>query len=136
MISKFSIAKALHDKLKSVSDGNGYTLVGNGVGYDPSPSDSFIQEFVIYGDDLSVGLSDSSSDIQFGVFQINVNTPKTQTNWSGLAVVDVISGEFAKGLELTHNSQMVRIKNASAEPMFQNETHLVHVISVTFSAIN
>ena len=42
---------------------------------------------------------------------------------------------FPKGLELTFNSQMLRVKASSLSPQLENETHLIDILSVTFSVI-
>lgn len=138
MINKFNIAKSLLDKAKQVSSDNSYLLIPDGESYTSEPNTTYIEEKVLYGDDLSVGISDNSSDIQFGIYQLNVMTPKAEEGgkWSGLQIAGVYQTEFSKGLELSFGGQMLRLKNASVKPMGQNDTHFMHVLSVEFSVIN
>jgi len=138
MINKFNIAKSLFNKAKAVSDDNSYLLIPEGESYKKDPNTTHIEEMVIYGDDNSVGISDDSSDIQFGIYQINVYTPKAEEGgkWSGLQIAGVYQAEFSKGLELSFGGQTVRLKNATVQPMIQNDTHFVHVLSIVYSVIN
>lgn len=134
-ISKFDLAKALRDKAKLVADANSYTLIGEGVSFSTDPNATFIQEFVLYGDDNPVGVSDTSSDIQIGIYQLNINVPKNQSKWVALEIIGVLDTAFPKGLELTFNSQMLRIKSSSLSPQLENDTHLIDILSITFSII-
>lgn len=138
MIDKYSIAKALLNKTKEVADDNSYLLVVDGENYTPDVNTTYVQEFALFGDDVSVGLSDNSSDFQVGVYQININTPKAQAGakWLGLNMASVFQSQFKKGLELDFNGQMIRIKNTSIAPLIKSETHLSNIISVTYTVIN
>ena len=138
MINKYSISKALYDNTKQVSTANGFLLIANGKAYTPSPNDVYVQEMTIYGDDNSVGIADNSSDIQMGIYQININTPKALTGgkWQGLQMVDIYQAGFSKGLELTFNGQMLRIKSAKLSTMMQSDTHFIHILSIAYSVIN
>jgi hypothetical protein len=138
MINKFNIAKALLDNAQTISNDNSYLLVPDGEEYTKKPSETYIQEMPLYGDDESIGISDDSSDIQFGIYQINVNTPKAEegAKWSGLTIAGVYQTGFAKGLTLSFGGQSLRIKNTSLAGMQQNDTHFIHILSITFSVIN
>ncbi len=136
MISKFDLSKALRNQAVIVAAANDYTLVANGEAFTPDVNSSHIVESVLYGDDNSIGLADNSSSISFGIYQLSVHSPKTQSKYVGLAIVDVLQTSFSKGLELTSNSQMVRIKTASLSPMMETDTHLIHHLSLDFTVIN
>lgn len=136
MISEFSIAKALRDKADIVATAIPVTLTGADVGFKPKPDQTYVEERVGYGPTNSVGISDSSSDLQIGIYQLSTFTPKTEPKWNGLDITDKLALGFPKGTELIHNSQMVRIKESSLTPMMQNDTHLIHVLTVTYSVIN
>ena len=138
MISTFNIAKALFDKARQVSTDNSYLLIPQGEKHEPDPNETYIEEIPLYGDDNSIGLADNSSDIQFGIYQINVNTPKAQAGgkWSSANIADIYKAAFSKGLELTFGGQMLRIKNTTVKPLDMNDTHFTHVLSITFSVIN
>ncbi len=136
MISKFDLAKALHDKAKLISDVNNLKLVTNGEQYSGGVNEIFIQEFLLFGNDVSIGIADNSSDISVGIYQLNINTPKVKTKWSGLKFTDIFTNGFSKGLELTFNNQKVRIRTTSLETMMENETHFIQILSIRFSVIN
>ena len=138
MINKFNIAKALFDKAEQVSTDNSYLLIAQGEKYEPNPNDAYIEEKPLFGDDNSIGLSDDSSDIQFGIYQINVNTPKVEKGgkWSGLNIAGVYQVAFSKGLELSFGGQTLRIKSTTVKPMKMNDTHFTHILSVVYSVIN
>jgi hypothetical protein len=138
MIDKFNLAKALLDNSEVISVANSYLLIPDGEAYASNPNETFIQEKTLYGPDNSVGLSDDSSDFQIGLYQVTINTPKAQEGgkWSGLQIAGVFQAGFNKGLELTFGGQMLRIKNATIEGMDENDTHFIHILSITFSVIN
>ena len=138
MISKFDLAKALYEQAKLIAGNNSYLLIPEGKEYEPDPNATYIQEFVLYGPDNAIGLADCSNDMQLGIYQINVNTPKAQAGakWAGLKIGDVFQAGFARGTQLIYNDQMVRMKNSTLLPMDPDETHEVHVLSINFSIIN
>ena len=135
MISKFNIAKALKDQAQFVADNNSYTLVARGQKFTPSVNSMHVEETTLFGDDNSVGISDDSSDVQIGIYQLSIHTPKVESKWSGLEVVDIFSVSFKKGLELSFRAQLLRIKNSSLGPMFENDTHYIHFLSIEYSVI-
>ena len=134
MINKYNISKSLRDNAQTIADNNNYTLVTDGESKEPDPNETYLEEFTLFGPDNSIGLGDDSSDQQTGIYQINVNTPKHSTKWVGLNIVGVLQEGFPKGLELTNN-QLVRIKNSQVSSMMQNDTHLIHVLSITYNVI-
>ena len=137
MINKFNIAKALFNEAEQVSNDNSYLLIPEGEKHESEPNESYIEEMVLYGDDNSVGLSDNSSDIQFGIYQINVNTPRVEEGgkWSGLKISGIYQAAFSKGLTLSFGGQNLRVKNSTLKPMDIKETHFTHVLSIVFSVI-
>lgn len=135
-ISKFNLAKALRNEAKIVSDANSFTLVANGEGFTPDVNETFIEEIVLFGDDNSVGLGDVSSDVQFGIYQLSVNSPIGQTKWAGLQIIDILSAHFVRGLKPSFGGQQAVVTIASVAPMMKSDTHLIFHLSVTFSVIN
>ena len=138
MINKHDLAKALLNQARLIAVNNSYTLIPNGKAYQPDPNTAYIQEFVLYGGDNAIGMSDNSCDIQLGIYQITINTPKAQegSKWTGLKIGDVYQAGFARGTELIYNDQKVRIKNGTLLPMDSDDTHDVHVLSIKYSIIN
>lgn len=135
-ISKFNLAKALRNEAKIVTDANNLTLVGNGEGFSPDVNEPHVEEIVMFGDDNSVGLGDVSSDVQFGIYQLSVHSPISQTKWAGLQIIDILSAHFVRGLKPSFNGQQAVVTTASVAPMMKNSTHLIFHLSVTFSVIN
>lgn len=135
MINKFDLAKALNNQAKIVTDANSWVLVANGQDFTPDVNNIHVREFVLYGDDNG-GLANDSSDIQIGIYQLSVYTPKTLTKWRGLQVIDILQASFSKGLKLIFNNQMVVIINSSLEHMDINDNHIIHHLSIRFSVIN
>jgi len=138
MINKHDLAKALLNQARLIAVNNSYLLIPNGMPYQPDPNTAYIQEFVLYGDDNAIGMSDNSCDIQLGIYQITINTPKAQegSKWTGLKIGDVYQAGFARGTELIYNDQKVRIKNSALLPMDSDDTHDVHALSIKYSIIN
>lgn len=138
MINKFSLAKALYDNAKFIADNNGYNLVAEMESYTSDPNEAYLTEAVLYGPDNTIGLADCSNDIQLGIYQINIYTPKANqgAKWQGLQIGGVIQAGFSKGTQLTHNDQMVRIKNTSLIPLGEDDTHLITILSINYSIIS
>jgi len=136
MISKFDLAKALRDQAKITADANSIKLVTNGEGFSPGVNQTIIEEAVIFGDDNSIGLAGATSDMQIGIFQLSLHVPKNETKWDGLKIIDILQAAFPRELKLTFNSQLVVIMDSSTGPMFQNDTHFIFILSVSFSVIN
>jgi len=138
MINKHDLAKALLNQARLIAVNNSYNLIPNGKAYQPDPNTAYIQEFVLYGDDNAIGMSDNSCDIQLGIYQITINTPKAQegSKWTGLKIGGVYQSGFARGTELIYNDQKVRIKNSALSEMDSDDTHDAHALSIKYSIIN
>lgn len=138
MINKNDLAMALLTKANEIATTNSYTLIPFGMQYNPNASDTYITESCLFGDDNSIGMANNSSDIQFGVYQISIYTPKTDVacRWSGLEIADKFTCHFAMGLKLTYNAQTVEIIKASLTTPRLSDTHLAHILSVRFNVIN
>jgi hypothetical protein len=138
MINKFDLAKALFNQSKSIADTNSLLLIPNGSAYEPDPNTTYIEEFVLYGNDTAIGLADCSSDIQLGVYQVNINTPKSNlgAKWRGLEIGGIMQEGFKRGTTMTFNGQSVRTLTSSLQPMDFNDTHETHILSVNYSVIN
>ncbi len=138
MINKFSVAKALLDNAQSIADVNGYDLVPEGSEYTADPNTAYIQEFCLYGDDNMIGMAAGDNDIQFGVYQININTPKSMSGakWLALNIAGIYQSGFAKTTQLTHNEQSLKILDSSLKQLSGDDTHMQYVLSINFSVIN
>lgn len=135
MISIFDIAKALRNQAVIVTDANSLKLVGNGESFSPDVNQSHVEEIVVFGDDNSVGLSNDSSDIQIGFYQLSVHTPIHENKWAGMVIIGILKSSFTKGLKLTFNSQLVIITNRSTSQIMPNDTHNVLHLTINYSVI-
>ena len=136
MINKFDIAKALKDQASIIATANSYILISTS---EPNPGDvngAYIAEFTLFGDDNPLGIADTSSDMQLGIYQLSVHEPKTSSKWAALAKIGILQTGFARGLQMTYNSQMVRTKNSTISQLQQNNTHFIYHLSIGFSVIN
>lgn len=138
MINKFNLVKALRDHAKNVATANNWELVSNPqpANYNPDPNTIFIEEHTLFGPDTPIGIADISNDIQIGVYQININVPRTFSQFSLLQKADIYSEAFKKGTELTHDGQMVRMRDQELKMLFVNETHATAILSIIFTVIN
>lgn len=149
MINKHDLAKALADNARQISTANGYELVANNTSFTPDPNTLYVTQKTLFGDDNNRGTEDNSFDLQFGIYQINIYTPKASENaeWEGMKIGGVYQAGFARGTELTYNNQMVRMMNsslremtsltsASLTPAGNSATHKTHILSAKFSIIN
>lgn len=137
MINALDLAKALANNALSISTINGYNLVPNNETYLPGINETWVQQAALFGDERG-GLADDSSDLQFGIYQISIHTPKTtpSAEWDGLAIAGVYKTGFKRGTELVYNNQMVRMMDSSLRPLDFSATHLTTVLSVRYSVIN
>ena len=138
MINLFTLAKVLLDRLTEVTTANSYTLVPAGSEYTRDASATFVEEHVLFGKDDTVGLSADSSDIQFGVYQVDINVPKSLpgAKWRALEMANIIRAHFPKAFILTNGGQEVKIYNSSISKLDSDETHYRYILSITYSAIN
>ena len=138
MISKHDLAKALSNKAREIATANGYNLIANNEQYTPDVNEEYIQQFTLGGPSNALGMEDDSPDLQFGVYQISVHTPKSSRSaeWDGLKIAEKFQLGFKRGTELVYNNQMVRTKESDIQPLKYDPTHLMHVLSVRYSVIN
>ena len=138
MISKFDLAKALYEQAKLIAGSNSYLLIPNGEAFEPDPNATYIQEFPLYGDDTPRGIEDDSPDMQIGIYQLSINTPKSNegSNWQALAIAKVLQLGFGRGTELIFNQQMVRMRSSSLTQLDDDDTHKIYALSITFTVIN
>ena len=138
MINNFNIAKALFDKAKAISTANNYTLVPEASEYTSNPEQVYIKEYALFGDNRPIGLADNSSDMQRGIYQLTICVPKSQegSKWSALTIAATYQAVFAKGLELTHGGQKVRIVSTGTNILDADDTHVQIALSIRYSIIN
>lgn len=138
MIIAQELAKALLNKANEVAIANSYTLIPQGQQYSPGIDETYVMESCLFGDNTTIGYANNSKDIQFGVYQIAIYTPKTQEGyrWLGLSIADKFSEAFAMGAQLSSGGQMVEILKASVTSPTLSSTHMTHILSVRFNVIN
>jgi len=138
MINKFDLSKALFDHAKSIAVANSLKLVPDGEEYETKPDETYLREFVLFGKDDSIGLSDNSKDIQFGIYQINIYIPKIfeGSKWLALKTSEYFQSGFKKGTTLTRNNQSVRMKNSYLNRLDPERDHFVYALSIQYSIIN
>jgi len=138
MISNFNIAKALFDKAKAISTANGYTFIPEMSEYTSDPEQVYIKEHALFGSNRSFGLADDSPDTQRGIYQLTVCTPKSHEGgkWAGLTTASIYQAGFAKGTELTHGGQMLRIATSETNILDSDDTHFFLAISIRYTVIN
>lgn len=131
MISEFSIRKALLDRLNSLP---GLPEVfPEGSSGKPDPQDYYLQEHVLPTPTSSVGISNSSSDIQRGIYQIDINFPKAHGKFKALEYGDIIASGFPKGLQLTHGGQQVKISTTSWSPVRHSDLNSTVSLSIRYT---
>ncbi len=142
MINPSDLAKALINEAKIITDANSITLVTSdgktedGERFSPDVNDPYVQEFVLFGDDTSVGLANDSSDIQIGIYQLSIHSPKTKSKFIGLDIAVLLKNHFVRGLEPTFNGQKAVVIVSSLSGLMPTETFNVYHLSITFSVIN
>ena len=136
MISKRDLALALRTKAIEVTTANSYQLVFDGREFTPTTDEPYTKEHPMFGDDNKIGLEDSSSDFQIGIYQLTVFSPREISNLTALTIVDTLVFAFARGTELTENGQMARIMESSVKELNYHPTHIMYAISIKYSVIN
>lgn len=137
MINKMYVAQALKLQAKTATDALSVTLIGGDKGYQPTPTQTLVIESPLFGDDEAIGVGDDSSDLQTGIYQLDVLTPKVNGNkWQALNLATQINQYFTRGTELTKSGQKVRIKNTNTSSLIQDDTHFRYALSITFTVIN
>lgn len=136
MIKKIDLALSFRNKAEEIADSNNYTIVLEGREFEPSLTQTYITEHVLFGDDNKIGMEDSSNDFQIGIYQLTVNVPRNKSNLFALDIVDTFKLGFARGTELTENGQMARVMESSVSALDYNPTHLMYAISIKYSVIH
>lgn len=129
MISNFDIHKALRDHLKA---NTALTVVGLGDEFQPSPTQDYLTETVILGDESSVGINPTSSDEVSGTLQIGVCTPIDNGKFANLALCDTVKGYFPKFQFVG----VCEIGSTSKSQPLPNDTHIVTYLRVGFQVVN
>lgn len=131
MVNDFSTQKALQDKLVA---GTSIKVVRNGEAYEPKATDTYIEQKRV-GDKTSINLS--GSDVQRGIYQINVCAPINEGELSLLNKAVAIKQLFGKGISagIAHNGQKVSIQNIDVAGLIKTDTHYKQPLSVYYTVI-
>lgn len=84
--------------------------------YTPVLDTLYIRPAHLPGDVSQATLGDTGTDLNIGVYQIDVFAPANQGRNAGLVVADNIANHFKRGTVLTYNSRVVRIVTAQMKP--------------------
>lgn len=138
MILARDLAKALLNKANEVAAANSYTLIPQGLAHAPSVNETYVTEACIFGENNTLGMVTDSDEIQYGIYQIAIYTPKSDLGyrWNGLSIADTFKSAFTFGLRLSYNGQMLKILETSTTTPTLSDTHMAHVLSVRFNVIN
>jgi len=134
MISKFAVSKVFTDK--AVAAAGSIKFVANGEQYSPSIDEPYIKESMLYGNDESIGMKSTDSDVERGVYVLTIYVPRTNkgSKWQGLQLVDTLRGEFPKFTKLS-DEPLIMSREAFVNPMKTGKTHNSYDIDVRFTAI-
>ena len=135
MINEASVAESCLDKLKVYADSKSYLIAIDGKDFDPPVDDIYLQETLLINDN-SQGLSNSSSEIQRPIYQVNVNCPKGRGKWQALHIVNDLREHFERAMDISViPEQQVNIEQVQSQRIPASDTHNIYAVSINLSVI-
>ena len=135
MINEFDLAKSCLEKLKTYADSKSFDIAIQDSGYEPNVDKVYLEEFLLINDN-DQGLSNSSSEIQRPIYQVNVNCPKDKGKWVLLNIVNDLRIHFARGLDISiKESQQVNIEQVQSARLPSSSAHNIYAVSINLSVI-
>ena len=135
MINEFNAVKSCLDTLKTYADANNYRIAVNGAKFSPLVGEVFLEESYLHNDN-SQGLSNSASQVQLPIYQINIHVPKEYGNWKALQIYTQLVSVFERGTDISNDSgQQVRIEQVNSRVLQSTDTHNVLACSVDLRVI-
>lgn len=135
MIDEFNAQKSCLTKLKSYADVGGFSVAIDGKTIEFDSDQIYLSERLLSNDN-SQGLSNSSSQIQLPIYQIEIHTPKIMGKWKGLEILNELSTHFERASDISLDaSQQVFIEQVNKTRANPTETHNVTLASVDLRLI-
>ena len=97
-------------------------------GYEPTVGTLYARPTLIAGESTQATLGDSGTDMNIGIYQVDVFAEAGQGKNEALVMADLIADQFKRGTVLTYNSRTVRVNNVSRQAGINNADGWYQVI--------
>ena len=135
MIDEFNLAKSCLDKLKAYADSQGYAIAMQGKTFNPVADEIYLREFLLSNDNFQ-GLSNSSTQEQRPIYQINICVPKVMGKWVGLTILSALKSTFERGGDISLIAgQKVIVERVNTRSLDASDTHNIIAVSVDLTAL-
>ena len=112
------IAAALDSRLNSMSGKP--PIAWENKAYEPTMGTLYARPTLIPGDTVQATLGDSGTDMNIGIYQIDIFAEAGTGKGAAITMADTIANHFKRGTDLTYNSRTVRIKSVSRQAGINN----------------
>lgn len=89
-------------------------------GYTPVVGTLYIRPTLISGDVVQATLGDAGTDMNVGIYQVDIFAEAGKGKNEALVMADKIADQFKRGTDLTYNSRTVRVRNVSRQVGINN----------------
>lgn len=128
MIKQFDAAKALIDRLNTLEPG--ITVVTQGGTDAPTDGTKYLRAWVMPAGTSVVTLK--TGERQNGVFQIDVLTPKSESTFNNLELVDTVRALFPQTSEYVYGDQTVKVRWTDVSSIMESGSYWFTAVSVNY----
>lgn len=90
-------------------------ISGENFEYDPALGTLYLRETLIPSEGAQATLGDNGTDLNLGIYQIDVFSQAGEGKSAALVMADLIADRFKRGTNLTYNGRIVTITKASRQ---------------------
>lgn len=84
--------------------------------YTPTNGTLYLRPTMLFGDTVQGTLGTSGTDINEGIYQIDVFAKSGDGKGAGIVMADLVATRFKRGTSLTYNSRTVTVISARRKP--------------------
>jgi len=107
----YDISTALNTHLKNMTSAP--DIAWENKNYKPTLKTTYIRPTLLPADSAQATLGDSGTDMNPGIYQVDVFTAANKGTKAALNMADLIANRFKRGTDLTYNGRTVRIRSVS-----------------------
>lgn len=82
---------------------------------EPVKDELYIRPTLISGDVNQATLGESGTDMNIGIYQVDVFAPSGKGKKEAIEMADLIANRFKRGTDLTHNGRTLRTRSVSRQ---------------------
>jgi len=83
------------------------------IDYTPTVGTLYVRPSLLPADTIQATLGDSGTDMNQGIYQIDVFAPANKGKNEAMVMADLIANRFKRGTDLAYNGRNIRVKSVS-----------------------